>query len=744
GDINLPRYSTPTDLAYVIYTSGTTGRPKGVMVEHRSVVNLIFLQERALEITPASRVLQYASYVFDASVWEIFSTLSLGASLSILPGKARQDTELIRDHLEHYGTTIATLPPSLLSAMLIGEYSSMKTLVVAGESCSLDLMRQWGEGRKLINAYGPTENTVCASMHEYEQGDIPSNIGRGLSNVKLYILDQHGVPVPVGVTGELYIGGAGVARGYLNNDELTAERFVPNGFATDTDRLKGYTRLYKTGDLVRWLDDGNIEYIGRNDDQVKIRGYRIELAEIEHAMNRIGGIKQSCVVVKEKQTAGGANKYLIGYYVKDLNYITGRDLAILDSWEDLYDTEYKKEIDKIDLESDFTGWNSYISGKSIPLTEMELWRKEILSIVKNLKPTNILEIGVGSGLLMYPLLQEVEKYTGLDISRRVIERHKAYVRNWKKDIELYHLRAEQLDQLPDGELYDTIIINSVCQYFPSIHYLDDLLVQAMKKLSGEGCIFLGDVRNYDLHKELIKDRLTYIGKDYTNNDINRISKMENELLISPSYFVRLENKYRNVAVNVYHRSGNYSNELSKYRFDVVIRKVLDSDLAGEEMIKSINIDQIDTISYNNVPFLNQLSSEDIFGHLSKKLPEFMLPKVWIEIDFFPSTINGKINIHSLPDPDFSSNEENYIRPKSDKEIVVCKVWQDVLGVSCVGISDDFFQIGGSSILAIQVSHQMTKVLGYSITVADIFMFSTIQKLLDNHSEKNVVYNEGEL
>ncbi|MED7789320.1 non-ribosomal peptide synthetase, partial [Francisella sp. 19X1-34] len=319
---NLKPQSSSTDLAYVIYTSGTTGLPKGGMIEYKSLINLSQEQIKGFDIKKDSKVLQFASYIFDASVSEIFTSLIIGAELYICSEKYRKNSEQLINYIIKSSITIATLPPVLLSSFEYQYIPSLSTLITAGESCELEVMNEWSKDRIFINAYGPTESTVCASMHEYKEGDISTNIGRSLDNIKLYILDQHQQPVPIGVVGELYIGGAGLARGYLNRDELTAERFISNPFANKSDISKGYTRLYKTGDLVRWLADGNIEYIGRNDDQVKVRGYRIELGEIENQLSAIYGIKQSCVLAKDRNNS----KYLVGYYVSDVESLTQEEI----------------------------------------------------------------------------------------------------------------------------------------------------------------------------------------------------------------------------------------------------------------------------------------------------------------------------------------------------------------------------------------------------------------------------------
>ncbi|WP_045761592.1 non-ribosomal peptide synthetase, partial [Xanthomonas albilineans] len=273
-DLNLDHHAsgvTAHHLAYVIYTSGSTGTPKGAMNEHRSVVNLALAQIRAFNVEENSRVMQFSSLSFDAFASELFVSLFCGASLHIADRGAVLAGETLTKILSEHQISHVTLPPSALNNLPEKpELSCLKTLVVAGEALSAGITERWGQGRRLINAYGPTETTVCACMHECDAsitGAPP--IGRPINNVRIYILDVHGAPVPIGVAGELYIGGDGVARGYLNRDDLTVERFLPDPFSADPT-----ARMYRTGDLGRWRADGTIEFLGRNDHQVKIRGFR--------------------------------------------------------------------------------------------------------------------------------------------------------------------------------------------------------------------------------------------------------------------------------------------------------------------------------------------------------------------------------------------------------------------------------------------------------------------------------------
>ncbi|MBD2798432.1 AMP-binding protein, partial [Xenorhabdus sp. 18] len=221
----------PTDLAYIIYTSGTTGQPKGVMVEHRNVAHLVAAQATLFDITKKNKALLFAAYVFDASVSELFLSLLHGLTGYICSETARNDAFAVAQLIQREEIEIATLPPAMLKVLVSTELPSLQLLVTAGESPSLGFLDYFSQHSDVVNAYGPTEITVCATGKHYQHGDIASNIGKAINNVRLYVLDEYGNPSPIGAAGELYIGGAGVARGYLNRPELTTERFVTNPFA---------------------------------------------------------------------------------------------------------------------------------------------------------------------------------------------------------------------------------------------------------------------------------------------------------------------------------------------------------------------------------------------------------------------------------------------------------------------------------------------------------------------------------
>ena len=285
--------------AYIIYTSGSTGRPKGVIIEHKALRNLIEAQKESLQLGRQSRGLQFASISFDASVWEMFSILASGGCLYLYGEERLSPGADLGRTLRENQITMVTLPPSVLGILKEEGLPHLTTVIAAGETCPAELVDRWGRGRKFINAYGPTEATVCASMAECEAGsDNKPTIGRPIANTRIYLFEHELNVAPVGIWGELHISGEGLARAYLGRPELTAERFLPDFLSQEAGG-----RLYKTGDLARYLSNGHIEFSGRIDRQVKVRGYRIELEEVEALLASHPAVRQCAVVAHQDARA---------------------------------------------------------------------------------------------------------------------------------------------------------------------------------------------------------------------------------------------------------------------------------------------------------------------------------------------------------------------------------------------------------------------------------------------------------
>jgi amino acid adenylation domain-containing protein len=566
-------------LAYVIYTSGSTGRPKGVMVHHRGWSNLADAQRRLFGLGPGDRVLQFASLSFDASAWEIAMAFSAGATLVLGPRERRLSREELTSLLRE--STVATLPPAVLSTLspedLPEDLPGLATLIVAGEACPLELARPWAAGRRFWNAYGPTEATVCATAKLYG-GEERLTIGRPLEGAQAHVLDGGGNPVPVGVAGELCLGGVGLARGYLNLPGRTAESFVPHPFATRPGE-----RLYRTGDLVQRLPDGEIKFLGRLDHQVKIRGFRIEPGEVEARLAEHPAVLQSCVLAREDVPG---DRRLVAYVVEkpveDPAWETresGAQIEQVSQWREIFDDMYRDEAVDADPTFDTTGWDSTYTGLPLPAGEMEEWLDDTIRGIAALDPRQTLEIGCGTGMILFRIAPRCEVYTGIDISGhalRYIESQLGRVGLDDGRVRLLRKSAHELDGFA-ADSFDTVVVNSVAQYFPSGEYLAEVVARAVELVRPGGAIFLGDLRSLPL-LEAFHTSLELFHADPAmplsklRQKVHARHMDENELAIDPAFFFALRERLPKLGrIEIHPKRGRARNELTGFRYQAVLR-----------------------------------------------------------------------------------------------------------------------------------------------------------------------------
>jgi amino acid adenylation domain-containing protein len=569
-------------LAYIIYTSGSAGQPKGVMVDHGGVVNLLCSMQQIVSAGPGESVLALTTLAFDIAGLELYLPLISGARIELAGSGNRHDPVALAERMARAGVTAVQATPATWRMLLDAGCSGMEGMkaLCGGEELPAEQARRIRERvGKLWNVYGPTETTIWSTVAEIDAATLTEGvshitIGRPIANTSIYILDSHLCPAPIGVAAEMHIGGAGVAWGYLNRPELTAERFLPDPFSQD-----GGGRIYKTGDLSRWLPGGQIEFLGRNDYQVKIRGFRIELGEIEARLQQQPGIREAVVLAREDAPG---EKRLVAYVAP--HFSTSDEVAEdlsrnqVGEWSNLWGHTYESTEVVGEFGFDSRGWNSSYTRLPIPGHEMRDWLDGQLARIERLRPRRVLEIGCGSGMILLNLAPRCEWYVGADLSAQTIEglrRELASRPELYAKAQLLQAEATDLSQAPSGD-YDTVILNSVAQYFPSLQYLEQVIEQAIERIGNTGRIFLGDVRHYGLldafhlSVQLYQARPEASLRDLAANISHKV-RAESELLIDPAWFFVLKQRCARISqVQVIPKEARYENEMSAYRYDVVL------------------------------------------------------------------------------------------------------------------------------------------------------------------------------
>jgi amino acid adenylation domain-containing protein/thioester reductase-like protein len=579
--------ATPDNLAYVIYTSGSTGNPKGVQIVHRAVVNFLRSMQVAPGIAADDVLLAITTISFDIAVLELFLPLTVGAQIVLADRAAVSDAMQLKRLFEQAQPTIMQATPATWRMLLAVNWAGKPDLKIlsGGEAITQSLAAQLlPRSAALWNMYGPTETTIWSTIQQIHTADAPIAIGLPIANTQVYLLNEPSqrkddvlIQVPPGEAGELYIGGDGLARGYLHRPDLTADRFVVNPFS---DIPGG--RLYRTGDLARYLPDGTLQCMGRVDHQVKIRGHRIELGDIEAALSQSPLVRDAAVVVHEDESG---EKNLVAYVTENadvsaIDPVLASEVQqdVAQQWAQIWDSAYTQEGDDQAATFNLSGWNSSYTGQQAPAAELSQWLDHTIDRITELQPRQILEIGCGMGLLLFQLAPDCERYVGTDISLEAIQYLQQTIAQELPEqthIELFQHPADTLHELPIGK-FDTIVINSVVQYFPDADYLVQVLKSAAQLLAPGGRIFVGDVRSLPLLEAFHTSVQLYQAPDTLPADkltqrIQQHMMQERELIFDPTFFDLLQTAVPEIAqVQIQLKRGTYQNEFVQFRYDVVL------------------------------------------------------------------------------------------------------------------------------------------------------------------------------
>ncbi|MEF7612899.1 amino acid adenylation domain-containing protein [Aquincola sp. MAHUQ-54] len=578
----------PEAPAYLLHTSGSTGRPHAVRVPHRALCNHMRWMQQAFPIGPGHRVLQRTPVGFDASVWEFWAPLVAGATLVMHASEPHFDAAALAQAIRRQRIGTVQLVPSLLRLLLqepaLAGAAQLQRVFCGGEPLTSDLVERFRSrlDATLVNLYGPTETCIDATCWVLPPGtdDDPVPIGRPIANVHVAI-ERDGLAVPLGVAGELVIGGAGVALGYEGESGLTARRFEPD--PEHPGRLR-----YHSGDLARWRADGVLECLGRIDQQLKWHGVRIEPGEIEALLREHPEVDQALVMLRA--VGDGAPQRLVAHVTLRAEAAAARQVA---AWNRVYDEVVYRDLHGDAREPDFTGWHRSDTGAPIDSGAMQDWLDATLARLRaagHSAPRRVLEIGCGTGLVALALAPDCEHYAGIDFSARAVQALASKVQacGLAPRVRLLQRRADALAELADGS-YDLVVLNSVVQYFPGEAHLLAVLEQAVRAARPGGTVFIGDVRMLSLrapfHATLEAAAAPHDGAGAVLERVRRRGRREEELLLGEAFFTALPRRLARVGwVELQPKRGAVANELSCFRFDATLHLDTAAPAAPQEQL----------------------------------------------------------------------------------------------------------------------------------------------------------------
>lgn len=790
----------PESLAYVIYTSGSTGRPKGSEITHAGLINYLRWAVEAYDVAAGHGAPLHSSIAFDLTVTSLLPPLLAGCPIDIVREAAGPEGLARTLRAGHEASPVKVTPAHLhlLNDLLPASAARgrARCFVIGGEQllpAHVAFWRRHAPETRLINEYGPTETVVGCCVHEVTDADLDGEvipIGRPIANTRLYVLDAALEPVPNGAPGELWIGGAGVARGYRFRPDLSADRFRPDPYSP----LAG-ARMYRTGDRVVRRVDGVLEFLGRCDDQLKLRGYRVEPGEIEAALALHPAVRETSVILREDRP-GDAR--LVAYVAAATEAAQpGAEQERwqhehVDQWRLMFEENYRQPGVGDDPTFNIIGWNSSYDGEPMTAAEIREWLDDTVAQLREGAPRRVLEIGSGSGMILFSLAPDCTEYLGLDLSAAAVET----VRRVAAERGLASVRARQAEAGDFRDLtpasYDLTVINSVIQYFSGPEHLERVVRGAIAATAPGGRVFVGDVRSLALlpvyHASVQFHRAA---GDVTRAELaTRVQRglaREEELVVDPGFFRALvEKEPALTGVEFRVRVGSCVNELTKFRYDVILhvgtprstnesfalpRFVLSAPVA-ESLARDLQVlawiergggvgtvaefrdvlarqtgglapartateeraaETRGGVGLTNQPLQAKLARKlvpRLREHLKGRVPEYMIPASFVLLERLPLTVNGKVDRRALPIPVEEPEPLGsvYVAPRSPEEEMLAAIWTDLLGVSRVGMDDDFFALGGHSLLAAQLVARVRAVAGVDLALATVFERPTIAGL----------------
>jgi amino acid adenylation domain-containing protein/FkbM family methyltransferase len=711
--------------AYVIYTSGTTGRPKGVVVEHRAIVNRLLWMQAEYGLDASDRVLQKTPYGFDVSVWEFFWPLITGATLVVARPEGHKDPDYLVDVIRRETVTTVHFVPSMLREFLrhpdAGSCTSLRRVVCSGEALSPRLCDLYHATLDvpLFNLYGPTEAAVDVTAWRCEPGSATIPIGSPIWNTAIHVLDDQLLPVPFGVEGDLYIAGAQLARGYLGRPELTDERFVPNPFVPGT-------RMYRSGDRAVWTAAGVVEYRGRSDDQVKIRGFRIEPGEVEAALVEQPEVGHALVVARE-DTPG--DRRLVAYAVPDET-----SARVVANW-------CRSDIDPA-LRYTLPNGMAVAARNQ---TETDFLYRELFEDREYLRggitlPPDACVFDVGAHIGMFTL-----SIADLcpDGTVYAFEPIPELFDQLRANTSLYDVDA-RLFQCGVGERPGEALFT----YYPQMSIMsgrfgsaadERAVVQAYLANSGEESGELVDeLVAYRLRHEEVVCPIRTLSDVIRAGDVRRIDLLKVDVEKSElNVLLGVDDEHwpiiRQVAAEVHDSDGRLEQIvalLGGHGFRVVVDTA--PALAGTGLVTVRALRDDDTTPHRGVQVQRGWCSPealvtDLRERLSAKLPEHLVPSDLVLLDRFPVTGSGKLDRRALPVPRRSASGAGR-PPRGPKEELLAELFADSLQVDRIGIDDNFFDHGGHSLLATRLVNRIQRALGVRLSMGTLIEHPTVAGL----------------